>query len=371
MQIEASVLKDHLESLCEVTFCNIGETWYEWIDELTVESVIRPDTLYVCNKKSLAAYHRKRLRSNRADVVSTERDDTSPEEPLHLLYITDNDEHITASDSSDMMIFICKTQKTPTELSKILQDYLRKLNDWKLNMDSAMLCGGMYQAILDLSEPIFKNSIVITDYDYKLLAYTKTISIDDETTNRLIDQGHYDKEALHTFKEAHLIDTNCIPIANKYAKKTRMGVGSYEFMDHIYTIDGVFFAHLVMRCNNRPSTRGLERLFDILVESIGHCVAKDWSLRGGSGGRESKFVLSLLENTTLREAELINLCKRYGVPQQGKFRIHLFDIGHDCSTGQVIRDIRKLLGRCWTTMKDDPSRCVMRKREPFGKAADF
>jgi len=349
MLIEASILRDYLESLSEVIFCNIWDKCYEWADELVPEPEIDSNTLYICDETGLADYYRKR--QELACDVPHQKSTDSEENPGVLLIVGENELEAKQKESG-AIVFICRTQKTPAELSKLLQDYLRKLNDWKLEMDNAMLCGGMYQNILDLSEPILKNTIVITDYDYRLVAYTKNTPIDDAITNQLIQLGYYDYESIQLFKNAHLIDANCIPVSNKRAKKTKEGIGAYELMDYIYIVDGVFFAHLVMQCNNRMPTKGLEKLFGILVESIGHCVAKDWSLRGASGGREEKFVLALLESTTLRDVELVDLCERYGVPRYGEFRIHLFDIGQDCSAGQSIRDIRKILGPCWMAMKD-------------------
>jgi hypothetical protein len=355
MQIEASVLKDYLESLGKMVFCNISDRCYEWIDEFVPGMETRSDTLYVCDGRG---FHDRPCVSCISDCSentvsrATSQCVDAAGRP-DVLLIVDDDGFGPSCASSCEVVFACRTRKSSAELSKLLQNYLRKLSNWKLEMDNAMLSGGMYQTILALSEPILENTIVITDYDYNLVAYTEGIPIDDVITNRLIDLGCHDHGALRAFKNAHLIDDDYVPTGGKRTRKARPGIGKYEFMDHTYAIDGAFFAHLVMQCNNRKPTRGLERLFSILVESVGHCVAKDWSLKEGSGSRGERLVLSLLNATALRSAELVDLCERYEVPRYGRFRVHLFDIGHECPVGQAIPRISKALGQCWSVMRND------------------
>ena len=355
MQIDGAILRDYLDSFCQVSFCKVGNVKFEWADLVMPKEKLSPDTLYVCSNDDFKP------------IADRLEHDSQQNEPISFLVVTgfdlasdDEMDHVSEDDTSQnafakskkaRVVIECKSSLTPFDLSKRLQEYMRKLTEWKLTMDNEMLCGGMHQDMLDLSEPIFGNTVLVVDCDYNLVAYTRGSAGKAGVLNSVIEKGRFDENALAQLVEAQLISAGHLPMSGKTQRQSWAKLDTFEVIARPYFSKNSFNAFLIMACDNRKPSRGLECLFGILAEAIGHCVAKDVQQRLRPGSREERFVISLLEDKQPTGDQLEQSCREHGMPLVGKLRVCQFLVGESCSIGFAEKEIRNNIGRCWLSIR--------------------
>ena len=356
MQIDGAILRDYIDSFCRVTYSRIGNLRFEWVDFVTMKEHFDPSTLYVCSEDEFAEVARILKEARYQDPMpyclvtsDFDMDDDSLEDiaqtPAHALVGS------SLSADSPRVVMECNSSLTSFEMAKRLQDYIRKLTEWKLTMDNEMLCGGMHQEMLDLSEPIFGNTVIVADCDYNLVAYTQGIAASEGMLRSVIEMGRFDDAAIAHLVEAKLISAGHMPIMGKTQRQTWARLGPYEVVAHPYFSKNAFSAYLIMVCDGCKPTRGLECLFGIMAEAIGHCVAKDVQQRQRPGSREERFVVSLLEDKQRGGEQLESSCREHGLPMDARLRVCHFAIGENCSMGFAEKEIRAAVGRCWLSAR--------------------
>ena len=356
MQIDGSILRDYIETFCHVSSSKIGNLKFAWADFVSSKDRFDPNTLYVCTGEEY---------EETAHVLAAQ---PVLDAPISFLVTSDfvipeeADDGLkqsggTAQDGGGRdvgnarVVMECNSSLSPFDLAKSLQDYMRKLTEWKLTMDNEMLCGGMHQEMLDLSEPIFGNTVLVVDCDYSLVAYTKGKAASGGVIQSVIENGRFDDEAMAKLIEAGLVSAGHMPITGKTQRQTWARIDSYEVVAHPFFSRSVFSAFLLMVCDGRKPTRGLECLFGILAEAIGHCVAKDVQQRQRPGSREERFVMSLLEEKLIAGEQLAVSCNERGIPMNGPMRVCHFTVGENCSMGFAEKEIRAAIGQCWLSAR--------------------
>ena len=353
MQIDGSILRDYIETFCHVSSSKIGNLKYSWADFVSSKDHFDCNTLYVCTEDEYAETARFLAGQPILDAPISflvTSDFIIPEEAEAQTNGAGKEDG-NGDVSNARVVMECNSSLSPFDLTKRLQDYIRKLTEWKLTMDNEMLCGGMHQEMLDLSEPIFGNTVLVLDCDYSLVAYTKGEAASGGILQTAIETGRFDDEAMAKLIEAGLVSPGHMPIVGKTQRQTWARIDSYEVVAHPFFSRSVFSAFLLMVCDGRKPTRGLECLFGILAEAIGHCVAKDVQQRQRPGSREERFVMSLLEEKLTAGAQLEQSCNERGIPMNAPLRVCHFTVGENCSMGYAEKEIRSAIGRCWLSAR--------------------
>ena len=70
-----------------------------------------------------------------------------------------------------------------------IEGLLASVESWIRRMKTALLDGGDCQSLLNCSESMLQNFVMVSNSDFRLLAYTQHIPIDDPTTKLVIEQG--------------------------------------------------------------------------------------------------------------------------------------------------------------------------------------
>lgn len=355
MRIDGSVLRDYLDSFCHVAYCKVGNLTFDWVDFVSLADPLKPSTMYVCSAEEYSAIVELLQKHNRQDGV------------INFLVVKgfdpkeDEDTDTVASEAvldrnsrtggNTRIVMVCRSSLTAFDLAKRLQDYVRKITEWKLTMDNEMLCGGMHQEMLVLSEPILGTTILVVDCDFNLVAHTAGPASMSGVLHSAIERGGFDATALAKLVEAGIITAGHMPVSGKTQRHIWARVDGFEILAHPFYNKNAFSALLIMACDERKPTRGLEFLFDILAEAIGHCVAKDVQQRLRPGSREERLVISLIENKLPKGDQLDRMCQEHGIPSNGTLRVCHFIVGDNCSPGYAEKEIRSTVGKCWISSR--------------------
>ncbi len=168
----------------------------------------------------------------------------------------------------------------------------QRLQQWNTDMMISVLKGDPLQKLLDLSEPIIGNFIVIMDSAFRLLADTKHIAIDDEVSNRLLTNGYHESQTLKRFIELRRIEE--FETRDDLVITTDHSMCEYDTIKRIFHKNGSICLYVVMHCNNHKVTPGLLDLFQQLLTYIYANYEKN-SSRAFSTALAIEFITELLE----------------------------------------------------------------------------
>ena len=198
-----------------------------------------------------------------------------------------------------------------------VQDVFEKYFSWCYEMDQCLIKHRSIQDLLTLSEDIIGNFITISDSAFSLVAYTQGLTCDDEITNRLIEKGYHDQDAIRTFGMNNLMnfwkDADDI-----YVRKTGI-VTEYPMMSKVIHYNNSYYSHVVMLCNNRPPTDGLKDLFRILIDHLMTCFERQWLANNQMPHIYDSLLLELLESSDISPDMVSAKAKNAGLPARGSF----------------------------------------------------
>jgi hypothetical protein len=189
---------------------------------------------------------------------------------------------------------------------------------WLMKMEQSVSANKGLQDLLTLSEPIFKNHIVIQDSTFKLLYYTKGIHTTDDITNKLIEHGYHPPETLQLFQKLRRLEeyekNHDLIISRDYA------TSEYEVVKKMFHTGGSISIQVVMVCCGRAATDAVIELFKKLLEYIKLYVDRDSASYGGSNAVKT-LALDLIMKNVASPDEARNRAAYAGFPFEGNFRL--------------------------------------------------
>ena len=76
-----------------------------------------------------------------------------------------------------------------------LLEIFDRFQTWEQQMEEAVLLGKDFQALVDLSAPVFRNNFfLIWDASYNVVAHTQNVEIPNEKLRWIIERGFFPKE---------------------------------------------------------------------------------------------------------------------------------------------------------------------------------
>ena len=195
--------------------------------------------------------------------------------------------------------------ETEEPLSDIINDLLgleALLQHWERDMIQAMGSGPSLQRLLELSEPVLGNPILVLDPAFRTLGCTRSFETDNVVFRELSELGYLTQETFNSLKE-HGYFTE-----DHYTGETLILPPS-ELKDFTSTLtailDGTTVRYLVlMLCCNVECTPGLLALFRFLLEKIRICLAQMDDVIGEQREQYEYFLLDLLEKREMGPEEI-------------------------------------------------------------------
>lgn len=193
-----------------------------------------------------------------------------------------------------------------------------EVSAWTQRMKTLVLEDGSYQGLLNISEPILKNFISISDSQFRLLAYTPNIKIDDPVTLRVLELGYHPEETIEVFRQ--------YGIMRDWEKQTRIEkrravFTKYPTMDYVFRMEGNYYLHVVMQCNNIDPTPAYVDAFQLLIDHIGYCVKQEYSQKYLLTDEPSAFFADLITRRMTTEQQIANRMEATTIPNTGKYRL--------------------------------------------------
>ena len=148
-----------------------------------------------------------------------------------------------------------------------IQSLFTDMREWHQNMHVSLIQNNNVQELLNMSEAVLGNPIVLVDLGFKLLAHTEHIQTDDEVYNELIRRGYHTKQNIDRLTRTRQVES----IKNLNSIDTEQSlpqVSRYPIMTKTFYQNGVPCAYMRMICSSKPPTRSMKERFALLAESV-------------------------------------------------------------------------------------------------------
>ena len=220
-------------------------------------------------------------------------------------------------------IMLLETELTAEEVYTDIDDYFHRVQDWVENMRIAVTYGASLQELVDMSEEIIGQYIAISDYAFRLIAYTKNIKNDDEISAYLREHGVHSDETIEKLKSFGLTD-----LWNKYEfyAEDKHDLLQYATAGFVYRFGNTYFNHAVMTMNTAYIRKDSVYLFRIFGECIKPIVSRDWEKEELFTHMYDSLLAELIRDNQLSR-ETIRIRAGYSkVPYTGRFLLFVIPI---------------------------------------------
>lgn len=193
---------------------------------------------------------------------------------------------------------------------------------WESAMKTTLLRGGDYQSVLDCSAGMLSNFVSVSDSAFRLLAYTKGVSIDDPIVKSLVKKGYHDQKTIELFKQRGVFSKW------KNQRGIDVAVDSVtsinESLSYIFRMQGKYFTHVVMHCNHRPISAGLIDVFQILINHLEFYAHTDWKSGTGENGAHQRLLMNLVFGYAKKTESTMEELRLSKVPANSAYMIYVF-----------------------------------------------
>ena len=176
-----------------------------------------------------------------------------------------------------------------------LLEIFDRFQTWEQQMEEAVLLGKDFQALVDLSAPVFRNNFfLIWDASYNVVAHTQNVEIPNEKLRWIIERGFFPKEVTDDLAKMGYMKN-----ALAYTTPTLFGTPNYmniPFIIKTYSVaQRIHYTSAFYFSENAPS-QGYVDLFKIFAASLEKYILRQVSSTHRQVSRVDQCVVDLIEN---------------------------------------------------------------------------
>lgn len=223
-------------------------------------------------------------------------------------------------------------------LFNYVQNIFISLNEWILQMQNSLINNKGLQDLMDLSEDVMGNHIVVLDPALKLLAYTKNIKTDDPVSVDLINYGYHTEENIKKFRFLRRFE-RWAEEPDLYINES-CDISKYPSVIKAFTYNNIYSIIVVMTCTHFAVTGGLLDLFNLLLDNIRYYVNRDYS-EGKYYSAYGSFIIDLIEKKITEDSAVRNQAMYVDLPFNLKYKMYkiVFNDIKNISISCALQDI--------------------------------
>ena len=240
----------------------------------------------------------------------------------HFLCVRDRRPDESETSESLKNVYVINKNMDQRELLNAVQRVFARMQNWVLQMQESVLANRGLQDLMNICEPIIGNHVSVQDQSFNLIAYTKNIETDDETTKRLMENGYHPEETMRRFLKYRRIEQFQTADENELIVSRDKVISKYDTVKKVYKDNDAFFAIVTLVCCNKEYNSAMEELYKLLLNYITYYFEKERPLFAKP--RQLEFFLSeLIGKTILSEEEAKKRAISLNQPFEGRFELNL------------------------------------------------
>lgn len=327
MGVSLNIMKCELESLGTVSISQNGSLSFENVRLYLGESSIAgADILYVC--------------STREDCESVRGYGCA------AAFV---DHHATKADPT-AVISVTGGEGTLQVLNAML-DVFYRFGSWERDMDAVLGRRGSLQELMDVSEKMLRNNVVVVDPALKLLAYTKGTPCDDPITMELIAHGYHTEENIRKFR----LHKRFKPWAKEdgFIVNDTLSICKYVTIVRSFKTKTSFSLIAVMMCNELSPCDYLYDVFSLFLSRVERIAEREYPEDKPSGNAVDTFLHDLLLGQEENEAIVRERCKLVGIPLEARFCLFAIPLTDDTPASRLLHDLASMVAPAKVVLFDN------------------
>lgn len=248
-------------------------------------------------------------------------------------------------------VMLLETELHPEEVYTNMDDYFHHVQDWVDSMRIAVTYGASLQELVEMSEEIIGQYIAISDYAFRLIAYTKNVKNDDEVSVYLREHGVHSDETIEKFKTLGMTE---FWNQQEFYTEAEHNLLPYATAGFVYRFGNTYFNHAVMTMNTTYVRKDSVYLFRIFGECIKPIVSRDWEKEELFTHLYDSLLSELIKDHQLSR-ETIRIRAGYSkVPYTGRFLLFVIPItrGSGYSISRVGNELHCINSNSYASLVD-------------------
>ena len=242
-------------------------------------------------------------------------------------------------------------ESSPLEVMEILYHKQSELSEWDHAMSEAHIRGASLQELVEMSEHVLKNPLLLLDGSMQILAASRNIAADDEHFHRTVALGYTPPEIMDQMVQKGY-DVYSRYHSNETSIREEDSISPYAEVLRFVKRDGEIICGIVMHCSTVEETEGL---IDVLIRFTEH-LTRHFDERGGRTVNPNEanysyesYFYHLLDGREIGEETVVSMSQAFQFPFEAGFRLFVL-------TELGVAPISYTLSRVMETIPD--ARCV-------------
>ena len=301
MYYSIHILQDALAGLTYELCCGADERRFSRVDLLPrAPALVHEDCLYV-------------------SLLSRALDFRAQGGTAFVLCLRDRFKDDGEQSLSDMIV-VSENISLDELFSKVQESFLQ-LNEWIDNMHRVLVNDGDFQELLNLSEEMLGNTINISDSALTLLACTRGIPTDDESSLLLRQYGYHPESSIARFRKNRSFQRWQLA-GNHIEVRPANSSNRYSTLWRVFRREkSSYFIHIIMLCDHKAYTPALYDLFRILVDNVEVCVKRRERRDRENDDIAGSVISSIISGTVWRPQDIRTRALSAGLPLEGEFSL--------------------------------------------------
>jgi len=198
---------------------------------------------------------------------------------------------------------------------------IRNLNDWEHRLDLSIARRESIQKLMDISEPMMKNPIIIFNNSFDIQAYSRNHSMNRPQLQKVLQAGHFSGEDLKI-----LVKMNYLRESDQYATMKLCYPPNWmncQFALRVF-MEGqksvIIMVQYFLDCPPTPGQLELLHMFEAKMEIYAERVLKT--------GQRSKtyvyepFLIDLMDGHMNRKEDILDRIRAVNIPFEGRYQLY-------------------------------------------------
>lgn len=229
---------------------------------------------------------------------------------------------------------VMKTELSPYATYLLVENFFASIREWCNRMKTALLNGGDFQSLINCSESMLENFIMVSSSEFRLLAYSQHKPVHDPIAQSIVEQGSFPQSTIELFRKYHV--TKDWKTQNKIKLKPASELTASPVLDYVFRMQGSYYVHVLMHCDITPPSSGLSDTFQILIDHMESYVKRSWGEHMLCTQEPSRLFGDLIQRKPYGQRALETRLRGTGITATGNYTLYAFSFIAEQSEDQLL-----------------------------------
>ncbi len=236
-----------------------------------------------------------------------------------FLVVYDGDDFPQWMEDHKERVMLIKKDRAYSYILFMVQEFFLRMMFWNRRMSNIALGSGAFQDLVDASEEILENFIVLSDNANAVIAYTHSCDAPEKYSKQLIETGYYTPALLSYFDLQESFGKNIV-------KKTSELLDDRSPVDiYIFPVwhRGIYFGRCMMICSSAQMTDGLRDYLKLFLDWVSVTCERIWRVELESKNPVNMMFVNIITGRHMSEEYIRARISQLDLPEIPQYKLIL------------------------------------------------